>query len=239
MSVTRVPAWYLDLIEHFDEGAGRLLPDKRKPVRAPDDHDPKELPVADLAAFQRAYPAYEGTLHLDELRAREYARLDAQGQVYLDYTGGGLFAECQLREYAALLQSGVFGNPHSVNPTSRAATALIEHARQAVLAFFNAPADEYAVVFTANASAALKLVGEAYPVSAAYSRAGPRWLSYDGPGSPAARSASPRCRAAAGTTCCLARPASKMARSTTSAFPQWRSACGTWSEWAWRSFTSV
>jgi selenocysteine lyase/cysteine desulfurase len=32
-----------------------------------------------------------------------------------------------------------------------------------VLEFFNAPADEYVCVFTANASAALKLVGESYP----------------------------------------------------------------------------
>jgi molybdenum cofactor sulfurtransferase len=32
-----------------------------------------------------------------------------------------------------------------------------------VLAFFRASPEEYAVVFTANASAALKLVGEAYP----------------------------------------------------------------------------
>lgn len=35
-------------------------------------------------------------------------------------------------------------------------------ARKAVLSFFRAP-PEYTVVFTANASTALKLVGEAYP----------------------------------------------------------------------------
>jgi len=32
-----------------------------------------------------------------------------------------------------------------------------------LLDYFNAPADEYALVFTANASGALKLVGEPYP----------------------------------------------------------------------------
>jgi molybdenum cofactor sulfurtransferase len=35
-----------------------------------------------------------------------------------------------------------------------------------VLAFFDASPDEYEVIFTANASAALKLVGEAFPFSA-------------------------------------------------------------------------
>jgi hypothetical protein len=31
------------------------------------------------------------------LRAREYARFDAGGHVYLDYTGASLYAESQLR----------------------------------------------------------------------------------------------------------------------------------------------
>jgi selenocysteine lyase/cysteine desulfurase len=40
---------------------------------------------------------------------------------------------------------------------------LVERTRRHVLRFFNAAADEYAVIFTANASQALKLVGESYP----------------------------------------------------------------------------
>ena len=99
----------------------------------------------------------------DALRATEYARLDRAGHVYLDYTGGCLYAARQLREHQALLADGVFGNPHSSNPTSRAATEGVERARAAVLGFFNADPAEYAVIFTANASGALKLVGESYP----------------------------------------------------------------------------
>jgi len=114
-------------------------------------------------AFRQAYPAFARTSVLDELRAREYARLDDLGQIYLDYTGGGLYAESQLREHFELLRESVFGNPHSLNPTSRATTALVERARARVLDFFQASPDEYAVIFTANASQALKLVGEAYP----------------------------------------------------------------------------
>ena len=84
-------------------------------------------------------------------------------QAYLDYTGGGLYAESQLREHQALLRAGIFGNPHSNSPASRASTRLADEARRAVLAFLNASPDEYTVVFTANASAALKLVGESFP----------------------------------------------------------------------------
>ncbi len=112
--------------------------------------------------FVCAHPFYENPL-LDEWRASEYARLDAQGQVYLDYTGGSLYGQSQLDQHFALLRAGVFGNPHSANPTSLATTELLEETRQHVLDYFNAPADEYALVFTANASGALKLVGESYP----------------------------------------------------------------------------
>lgn len=114
-------------------------------------------------AFRQTYPAFAGTALLDKLRASEYARLDETGQVYLDYTGGGLYAESQLRTHFELLRTGTFGNPHSQSPTSRAMTDLVERARASVLDFFRASPDEYAVIFTANASQALKLVGEAYP----------------------------------------------------------------------------
>ncbi len=100
---------------------------------------------------------------LEELRRTEYARLDAAGHVYLDYTGGGLYAQSQLREHMRLLESGVFGNPHSVNPTSAASTELVERARAYVLAFFGASPEEYEAIFTPNATGALRLVGEAYP----------------------------------------------------------------------------
>jgi selenocysteine lyase/cysteine desulfurase len=119
-------------------------------------------PVAPQA-FLEAHPEYAATAVLDELRATDYARLDDGGHVYLDYTGGGLFATSQLREHVALLERTVFGNPHSINPTSAASTELIERARAYVLEFFNASPDEYVAIFTPNATGALRLVGEAYP----------------------------------------------------------------------------
>lgn len=114
------------------------------------------------AEFLRTYPEYESTRVLDAMRASEYRRLDAQDHVYLDYTGGSLHAESQIREHAALLNDHVLGNPHSASLTSSGMTRLVERARHAVSAWFNARG-EYTVVFTQNASAALKHVGESYP----------------------------------------------------------------------------
>lgn len=127
-------------------------------------------PAVSFSAMQRAqetfrqkYPTFAITDDLDELRSTDYARLDREQQVYLDYTGGALYAESQLRQHIKLLSENVFGNPHSTNPTSAAMTHLVERARIAVLKYFNASPDEYMAIFTANASGALKLVGEAYP----------------------------------------------------------------------------
>lgn len=113
--------------------------------------------------FFSAYPQYVMTQTLDELRVTEYARLDRQGHIYLDYTGGGLYADSQIRAHTEMLTQNVFGNPHSTNPTSLAMTQLVERARAYVLEFFNASPDEYVCIFTQNASGALKIVGEAYP----------------------------------------------------------------------------
>lgn len=117
----------------------------------------------DFVAFLREFPTYPTTHIIDDLRAVEYARLDLGGHIYLDYTGGGLYAESQLRRHHRLLAEHVFGNPHSGNPTSQAATQLVEHTREYILKFFNADPQEYVAIFTSNASGALKLIGESYP----------------------------------------------------------------------------
>jgi selenocysteine lyase/cysteine desulfurase len=97
-----------------------------------------------------------------ELRRREFARLDARDVAYLDYAGSALYAESQLDAHRALLARTVFGNPHSEHAASRASTSAIDAARRQVLRFLDA-GDDYLVCFTANTSAAIKLVAEAYP----------------------------------------------------------------------------
>lgn len=117
--------------------------------------------------FLEQFPDYGGTTAVDALRRTQYERLDRLGHLYLDYTGAGLYASAQIEEHARLLLGQVFGNPHSSSPPSALSTTLLERARDAVHAFFNASRDEYLVVFTRNATGALKLVGEAYPFDSA------------------------------------------------------------------------
>jgi selenocysteine lyase/cysteine desulfurase len=98
-----------------------------------------------------------------DLRAREFFRLDQQQHVYLDYTGSALYADSQIRAHHDLMRHGLFGNPHSEHRPSRASANVIETARDTVLRFFDVDALTHDVVFTANTSAAIKLVAESYP----------------------------------------------------------------------------
>lgn len=96
-----------------------------------------------------------------DLRRKEFSRLDDHGHVYLDYTGGNLYGSSQLASHFRMLNEEVLGNPHSTNPTSQKATHLVEDSRAKVIEFFNA--EDYICVFTQNATGALKIVGESYP----------------------------------------------------------------------------
>ena len=117
-----------------------------------------------LIMFLEQFPEYQDTAKLDTLRHTEYGYLDEQGHLYLDYTGAGLAARAQYRAHTDRLSGTLFGNPHSVNPTSTAATELVERARARVLAHFNASPDEYTAVFTAERDRRGPARGrEAYP----------------------------------------------------------------------------
>jgi selenocysteine lyase/cysteine desulfurase len=98
-----------------------------------------------------------------DIRRSEFARLDAQGLAYLDYTGSALYGETQIRTHHALLSKGIFGNPHSENAPSRQSAQIIDSARDRVLQFLGVDSSTHDVCFTANTTAAIKLVAESYP----------------------------------------------------------------------------
>ncbi|MFC3572312.1 aminotransferase class V-fold PLP-dependent enzyme [Streptomyces yaanensis] len=105
----------------------------------------------------------DGAYDFAALRAREFGYLDAEGHTYLDHTGAGLPPRSLVTASAARITGGLFGNPHSESPASRASGLLLAEAREAVLRHFRADPAEYVVIFTPNATGALRLVGEAYP----------------------------------------------------------------------------
>ena len=122
-----------------------------------------------------ADPPHSGPKTIADLRRDEFGRLDDAGIAYLDYTGAALYADRQIALHLADLRRDVLGNPHSESDPSLAATVVIDDARRRVLRFFDADPAEYAVIFTANCSTAIKLVAESYP----FGRAGGFVLAAD------------------------------------------------------------
>ena len=121
------------------------------------------MPVR-MISINVGYPSYASTKALDELRAKEYPALASH--TYLDFTAANLYASSQIARHVELLQRQLLGNPHSTNPSSSLATEHVARVRRAILRFFNASPDEWEVIFAANASQALKLIGESYPFGA-------------------------------------------------------------------------
>jgi selenocysteine lyase/cysteine desulfurase len=101
------------------------------------------------------------------LRAQEFARLDpvadASACTYLDYAGAALYPQSLIVRDARRLERSVMGNPHSENAPSQAATRAIDAARELTLQLLDADPRQYDVIFTANATGALRIVADAFP----------------------------------------------------------------------------
>ena len=99
-------------------------------------------------------------------RATEFPAL--RHCVFLDFAGAALPSVSQIRATAEELMDGttLLVNPHSGGPASLATRQRIEQARRDVLEWCGADSQYYAVIFTASATAALRLVAECFPWSA-------------------------------------------------------------------------
>jgi molybdenum cofactor sulfurtransferase len=84
--------------------------------------------------------------------------------VYLDNAGCTRFHTSLLKRYFNLLDTVVFGNPHSEGSPSSASTQnSVDRVRRRILRHFNASPQDYCVVFTQNASNAVKIIADGLP----------------------------------------------------------------------------
>ncbi|THG16873.1 hypothetical protein TEA_020607 [Camellia sinensis var. sinensis] len=116
-----------------------------------------------MKEFSGDYGYSNASKNIDQIRATEFKRLD--GLVYLDHAGATLYSELQMEAIFKGLTTNVYGNPHSQSDSSLATSDIVREARQQVLDFCNASPKDYKCIFTSGATAALKLVGEAFPWS--------------------------------------------------------------------------
>ncbi|EME77934.1 uncharacterized protein MYCFIDRAFT_191255 [Pseudocercospora fijiensis CIRAD86] len=97
---------------------------------------------------------------MDLLRVLEYPQM--LGKTYLDHAGTTPWAKSLINAYAASMTDTLYGNPHSEHKPSRDADARVERTRRKALEFFNADPDDFDLIFTPNATGAIKLVHDCF-----------------------------------------------------------------------------
>ncbi|KAI9596114.1 pyridoxal phosphate-dependent transferase [Syncephalis fuscata] len=101
---------------------------------------------------------------IDHIREREFARL--KDTVYLDHTGTTLYPASTINAFSENLTNHIYGNPHSRHPSSELTARIVDQTRLRVLSMCKADPSQYSVIFTTNATAALKLCWEMCPLEA-------------------------------------------------------------------------
>ncbi|KAH7381524.1 pyridoxal phosphate-dependent transferase [Pyrenochaeta sp. MPI-SDFR-AT-0127] len=94
------------------------------------------------------------------MRKSEYPML--KGLTYLDHGGTTLAPKSLLKSFSKEMQATLLANPHSDSSNPSASAVIVEETRHKVLRLFNADPAHFDVVFTANATAAIKLVMEGF-----------------------------------------------------------------------------
>ena len=158
-SVIPTPPPDFSELEAFCQLAPQQVEDRaHRPVRLADAQllRPYHAMKATFLAEHPSYPEAE----VEALRQRDFSRLDANQVTYLDHVGGTLAPESLIEADYHVLKSTILGNPHS---GSKSSDAAYEDARAAIYRFFRCAPDEYEIIFTPNASGAIRLVAESFP----------------------------------------------------------------------------
>ncbi|KAK5113863.1 hypothetical protein LTR85_010396 [Meristemomyces frigidus] len=98
--------------------------------------------------------------YIEHMRREQYLML--KDAIYLDHAGTTLYSKRLMESFQAEMMSSLFGNPHSASPSSLRSTQMVEDVRLELLRYFHADPEHFDLVFTANATAAIKLVMEAF-----------------------------------------------------------------------------
>lgn len=112
-----------------------------------------------ISKYSKDY-GYNGLL--DKIRETDLRQVNT---TYLDYTGSGLYRTSQIRKISNMYENVLFSNPHSASPSSAMTTEMIESARNRILKFLGTSSKDYTVIFTASATASLRLLAESFPWS--------------------------------------------------------------------------
>nr|CAH7761655.1 unnamed protein product [Callosobruchus chinensis] len=104
--------------------------------------------------FESAY------LDQNDKIAKEFERKGEN--TYLDHAGATLYSEQQIQNVFLELSSNIYDNPHSMNMSGKLTEDAVDLVRFRILDHFNTNDQEFSIVFTSGATAALKTIAECF-----------------------------------------------------------------------------
>ncbi|KAL8388466.1 hypothetical protein RB595_009224 [Gaeumannomyces hyphopodioides] len=139
----------------------------RQPAAAPMPPPPAGLDAYNDGPYDEA---------VEVLRDREYPHMN-QG-IYLDHSGTTIYARSTVEAFANKMTTNLYGNPHSANEPAKASGDMVDDIRDKALRFLGADPEHFDLVFVANATAAIKLVADAFRDLAERTWSGSFWYGY-------------------------------------------------------------
>ena len=110
--------------------------------------------------------------------APRHPRTDDDTGTYLDHSGATIYARSTVERFAQKLLTGLYGNPHSANEPAKVSGDMVDTVREKALRFLGADPQHFDLIFTANATAAIKLVADSFRDLAEQTRSGSFWYGY-------------------------------------------------------------
>ncbi|KAK4239717.1 pyridoxal phosphate-dependent transferase [Achaetomium macrosporum] len=151
----------------------RLSPGLRHPPSGPAaDSETSHLVLDDTQdGPQEFYPK-----PVEVIRQEEYPHMNHG--TYLDHSGTTIYARSTITRATHKLLANLYGNPHSANQPAQLSGDVVDAVRLQALRFLGADPRHFDLVFTANATAAIKLVADAFRDLGEQTRAGRFWYGY-------------------------------------------------------------
>ncbi|GAB1310956.1 Molybdenum cofactor sulfurase [Madurella fahalii] len=119
-------------------------------------------------------PRYERPV--ETIRQDEYPHMNHG--TYLDHSGTTIYARSTVERFTQKMLSGLYGNPHSANQPAKISGDMVDSIREKTLHFLGADPRHFDLIFTANATAAVKLVADCFRDLAEQTRSGSFWYGY-------------------------------------------------------------
>ncbi|KAI1333989.1 PLP-dependent transferase [Xylariaceae sp. FL0016] len=113
---------------------------------------------------------------VEVIRGMEYPHM--RNGTYLDHGGSTVYARSTVESFAMKMIANLYGNPHSENAPAKLSGDVVDEVRWKTLDFLGANPENFDLVFVANATAAIKLVADAFRDLAEKTRDRRFWYGY-------------------------------------------------------------